>query len=275
MTRTRHRSPNRQRPRSGRQSNTSRVPWWRRPPLAWAGGIATTLVVAIVTAFGTNIGQSLSAGQHPSSSVEPPAIGSLAITESQRDLQFTVPVFNPKPFYQQIQEVGLDIGWSKETVVCPASSEPLTYVYNVGENLAVEKRDNAVFGSITPASGVDAGSATQARGRISAECEGGISDLNLTFSPPALILAGNSTTIMVIKLPETISVKALSPSSFSPDLPASPISLPSIIITSAHKSAHYFFMRATVSILTNTGIRMSACKELDSISIKPQKCSNG
>jgi hypothetical protein len=56
MSRKRRRTPQRQpKPRTRQPAN---APWWKRP-LVWIGTVAGALVIAIVTAFGSGIGQTL------------------------------------------------------------------------------------------------------------------------------------------------------------------------------------------------------------------------
>ena len=40
-------------------NNTEQKPWWKKPPFLWIGGIASALVVAVATSFGTGLGQHL------------------------------------------------------------------------------------------------------------------------------------------------------------------------------------------------------------------------
>jgi hypothetical protein len=75
-----------------RSNTTDGKPWWRQP-LAWGGGVLTAAIVAVVTAFGTGLGNELFSGSaqaNPSSSSESGRLGAVNSSSSGNSSGITI-----------------------------------------------------------------------------------------------------------------------------------------------------------------------------------------
>lgn len=175
--------------------------------IIWVGGIITALVAATATAFGTGLGQNAitSVGKHPSPHHSPtpspfPSVGQLAITQGSSYYQFISPVFNPEQKDQQIRQIDIDVRW-QDTSNCAGTA---ANTYKVGDALLMYEKGKVV-GSVVPQSGAAAGSAVNAVGSFHQDC-GKLDDLTLEFTPPALILTRDTTSVISVSLPLELQV---------------------------------------------------------------------
>jgi hypothetical protein len=220
------------------------------------GGIGTALVAAIATAIGAGIGQDIQNlfGGHRTTetsslpTTSPPTIGSLSISRFGKHYQIVTPIFDSQQTDQQVQEVTLDLQWGVPGVACGVVNN----IYQVNEALLVNKVSHVVEGSVSQESGRTLG-LVQATGRLYETCGG--EDLSLTFRPSALILAAKTTNLISISFPVDILATSLHPN------PGSPVSIPQANASGVVSTIRgQGYLKATMTIHTNSGKKMTACE---------------
>lgn len=234
------------------------APPWKRA-LLWAGGIATTLLIATVTALGTGFGYDLYGifSRHVGGSPTPadsPALGDLSVTESHGNYQFITPISNEYLVRQQVQRININVRW----IQMPRCNEVglSTYTYKINHKISLLSRDT-IAGIVTPTSGIGAESSVWAIGKLTRTC--GYFQLVLAFRPPALILVENTTTYIVINLPMKILAKSL-------DAGSENIIIPNFIVHpfpvngNINLSGNYGYMTATVTFNLSSGKQTFKCK---------------
>ncbi len=220
---------------------------WKRAAI-WVGSVSTALVTAAAIAIGTGVGGRvlglIGAGYVP-------AVGSLAITESSHAYNLIVPVFNKQAADEQIRSITVSMAIGPPLgAQCGFNSgeTPTTYQYDVDNDLTFGAR-HSVIGAVTPAVGIAAGQRVRATGKISfAAPSCGGANLTLTFTPPALVLAGDTTTNIYIALPDKIGSGANSFDVSNNNYAAS-----------GSSTVQPFELTATISFQMNSGAEISAC----------------
>ena len=199
----------------------SNSPWWRKP-LVWIGGIVTALVTAGVVALGTGFGQHVSTLISNRSAPALPGLGSLSIAESNGLYKFIVPISGLQQTVAQVKSVNISVEWTEPSNSCGIDNlASPNYWYTIAPQLTIQAGHN-VQGAVIPESGIAAGSTVRAVGSLDAtgsnefaatrgrpvNGEGQCKEfhgLDLTFRPPALILAHNEEIFLSIALPREIS----------------------------------------------------------------------
>jgi hypothetical protein len=232
--------------------------------LVWVGSLATAALIATAAALGTGAGQDLYAwlaGSAASQAASKPIrLGSLSVSEHDNNYQFIFPIFNSQLADQQVLRMGIDIQWAYFGYACSPAGGPVTYTYSVDHNLTLLK-NHTVAGLVTPEAGVATGSLVRAIGSLTQEC--GSYELDLTFVPPALVLAGNATTDVLVDLPVDISAMPINASSA--------MTVPNFIVTKPppaivyspgqdSSSPNYGSMTAEVDVQLSSGTQKSACQ---------------
>jgi hypothetical protein len=269
MARKRHRPRGQGRkPQWQRSAEGKAAPWWKRP-LAWTAGVVSALVIAGAAAIGSGIGQDLisaASGNPPA-----PTAGTLAITESGSAYNLVLPVFNPQPGDQQLQEATLDVSWDYFPG-CAAPAGTRYYVYDVSGALNVEKGSAA--GIVSTTSGPTGRNLIQASGTLNEICLFG--ELKLSFKPPALILPGKSTTLIYVMVPMKMTVTNGSTSTGMPasnseprsaahyDRPPVSLNIPNPIAHPGNDTGMEPVVLAKIMLQTNSGTPISACAQLPS-----------
>jgi hypothetical protein len=120
----------------------------------------------------------------------------LSLAEYRGTDKLIVPIYNPQPVDEQVQEIGIDLQW----LACPAvSSPPPSATYAIDGSLKV-LAGGVVVGVVTPESGPGTGASVRAIGSVKT-AGGCIAEVTLNFRPPALLLGGKTTTPISVVMP--------------------------------------------------------------------------
>lgn len=217
---------------------------WRRS-LIWIGSIVTALVAAIATALGTGVGHGLYAAftartVSPESS-STPKLGSLSLTQSHGSYRFIIPISNSRSAGQQVRQISIAISWS-DSNGCWNLVEPV-YSYVVSSELRLLPK-HKVVGQVTPKVGIAAGSSARAVGNLSLGCH---AELNLSFRPPAMMLADQTTSLVSVALPANMSGTAT-------DRSSSEVAIPDFTATS------HYPIGVQLTVQLSSGTQISRCE---------------
>lgn len=233
------------------KAKLAHLPPWKRP-MIWTGGAVVALVIAV-------------AAQDPLLSHSyysaVPSLGSLSLIEYRGTDELIVPIYNPQPADEQIQEIGVDIQFlpcalPQHRVVAP---RPRPVKYAIDGDLGV-LTGSAVVGVVTPESGADSGASIRAIGSVNTAgyCA---NEIKLGFRPPALLLGGKTTTLISVIMPKN-NIFTIS-GQYRREVPDSNE-------TPALKRARAFsvqipnftggFWTATVTVRDSFGVQSSSCQ---------------
>ncbi len=179
--------------------DSSRFPWLRRMSRSEqvfaavvaafvAGGFS---LLAIVLSSGNSSMAHSSPSSRPGTASRAVVAGKLAITESSSAYMLVLPVFGSPHSGQQVKRLTLEVKWGDVATGC----EGFIYTYKLDPKVLVAKGRKTAQGSVLVQSGTASGSNIQAMGSLHEDCDSG--DLILSFTPPALLLTGQTTTVSV------------------------------------------------------------------------------